>query len=382
MAQYPLVSVIIPAFNAEAFIAQTLDSVLAQTYQNFEAWVIDDGSWDQTAAIVEQFIQQDQRIRLLRQANAGVAAARNLGIQYAQGDYIAPLDADDIWYPQKLEKQVQHLLEAGPQVGLVYAWSVHIDAEGHLTGGVNTCFWEGNIYLAMAYRNFLGHASAPLIRRTCLDRVGGYRCELKALNAQGCEDRDLYLRIAEQYQFRVVPEFLIGYRQITSSMSNNDTTMARSHHLVWQVVQQQHPEIPAAVYRCSNSNFYIYLAQQTSRGGRHARTLGWLIKALSLDPTILLRHQVYTLLARSLVKLLAQPLTTLFWPNHAAWIRFKQQQGLVRKSNLTISRIEQWMPLREKLLWKQYERLRLQRWEQCAMMPQVAPLLSKKPKFL
>lgn len=382
MAQNPLVSVIIPAFNAEAFIAQTLNSVLAQTYQNIEVWVIDDGSHDQTAAIVEQFIQQDQRIRLLRQENAGVAAARNLGIQKAQGTLIAPLDADDLWYPQKLEKQLQCLQEAGPQVGLVYAWSVHIDAEGYLTGGVNTSFWEGNIYLALAYRNFLGHASAPLIRRNCLDRVGGYRCELKALNAQGCEDRDLYLRIAEHYQFRVVPEFLIGYRQITSSMSNNDTVMARSHHLVWQAVQQRHPEIPAAVHRCSNSNFYVYLAQQTSRCGRHQRTLGWLLKALRLDPGVLLRHQLYTLLTSSLIKLLAQPATTVFWPDHAAWLQFKRQRGLVRQSSLTVSQLARWMPMREKLLWKQYERLRLRRWEQQAMIRQVAPSLSKKPKLL
>jgi len=96
----PLVSVIVPAYNAEAFIAQTLDSIISQTYQNIEILVVDDGSQDRTPEIVESFAQRDQRITLLRQANAGVAAARNLAIEKSNGEYIAPIDADDIWYPQ------------------------------------------------------------------------------------------------------------------------------------------------------------------------------------------------------------------------------------------------------------------------------------------
>jgi glycosyltransferase involved in cell wall biosynthesis len=380
MAHNPLVSVIIPAFNAEAFIAQTLNSVLTQTYENIEIWVIDDGSRDQTAAVVEQFIQQDQRVRLLRQANAGVAAARNLGIQKAQGELIAPLDADDLWYPQKLEKQVRCLLEAGPLVGLVYAWSVHIDEQGYLTGGVNTSYWEGEVYLALAYRNFLGHASAPLIRRVCLEQVGGYNCEYKDRHAQGCEDRDLYLRIAERYQFRVVPEFLIGYRQITSSMSNNDTVMARSPHLVWQAVQQRHPEIPAAVYRCSNSNFYVYLAQQTSRRGSYRQTLLWLLRAVRLDLATLLRHQLYTLGSKSLFKLLLQPLTSRIWPDHPAWVVFKQQLRLHSHQPFWSAQIKPWLLLREQLPWKRYEQARLQKWVQAAQLSQPSPLA--RPKTL
>ncbi|HEY9862115.1 MAG TPA: glycosyltransferase family A protein, partial [Candidatus Obscuribacterales bacterium] len=93
----PLVSVIIPAYNAERFIARTLESVLNQTYQNIEVLVVDDGSSDRTPEIVHHFAEIDARIILFHQSNAGVAAARNLAIQHAKGEFIAPLDADDIW---------------------------------------------------------------------------------------------------------------------------------------------------------------------------------------------------------------------------------------------------------------------------------------------
>ena len=101
-----LVSVIIPAFNAAEHIRQTLNSVLAQTYQAIEVIVVDDGSADATGAIVEEFVKKDARFQLVRQSNAGVGAARNTAIRKARGKYIAPLDADDFWFPEKLEKQV------------------------------------------------------------------------------------------------------------------------------------------------------------------------------------------------------------------------------------------------------------------------------------
>lgn len=107
----PLVSVIIPAYNAEFFIEKTLNSVLSQTYKNIEVLVVDDGSQDRTAEIITSIAKIDSRVFLLQQSNAGVAAARNLAINKCRGEYIAPIDADDIWYPQNLEKQVQCMLQ-------------------------------------------------------------------------------------------------------------------------------------------------------------------------------------------------------------------------------------------------------------------------------
>ena len=323
--KHPLISVIIPAYNAEAFITQTLESVLGQTYPNIEVLVVDDGSQDQTAAIIQGFVHRDSRVTLFQQSNQGVAAARNLAIQKSRGAYISPIDADDIWYPQKLEKQVQCLATADASVGLVYAWSAHIDEAGLLTGAYIAWSIEGKVYLPLMYSNFVGNASAPLIRRSCLTQVGNYNCTLREQNAQGCEDRDLYLRIAEQYEFRVVPEFLIGYRQVIGSMACNYLTMENSHQLIMADIQKRYPAIPAILYQWARSNFYYYLGWRSNNCGMHWNTLVWLSKALQWDLALLLRRHLYVLLVKNFLKLFAQPLTRLVWKDHRAWLQFKRK---------------------------------------------------------
>ena len=324
--ELPLVSVIIPAYNAEMFLEKTLDSVLAQTYKNIEVLVVDDGSQDRTAEIVERVAQRDHRVILLRQSNAGVAAARNLAVQKSKGEFIAPIDADDIWFPQNIEKQVQYMLQSSPLVGLVYAWSADIDENDLPTGECRASTIEGEVYTTLVCHDFLGNASCSLIRRACFDYVGDYNCQLKEQNAQGCEDWELYLRIAEHYQFRVVPEFLIGYRKLLSSMSCDYSLMAKSHCLMLQTVRQKHPEIPAAIYRLSSSSFYMYLARQSSQRGNHRSALFLLYKALRSDLlTPFLRFGLYTLSIKSVLKLIAQPVTSLICPDHASWVQLKQQ---------------------------------------------------------
>src|SRR5262245_4518179 len=104
--QPPLASVIIPAYNAERFLRQAVESALAQSYPNVEVLVIDDGSTDGTRQLADELAKADGRLRVITQQNAGVGAARNRGIAEARGKYIAPLDADDFWYPEKLARQV------------------------------------------------------------------------------------------------------------------------------------------------------------------------------------------------------------------------------------------------------------------------------------
>lgn len=304
----PLVSVIIPAYNAENFIAKTLESVLSQTYQNMEVLVIDDGSQDTTAKIVESIAQKDSRVTLLKQENLGVAAARNTGINNSIGEFIAPLDADDIWYPQNLEKQVQCLLQAEQSVGLVYSWSVDINEEDKLTGDFRASNIEGDVFKTLLCHNFLGNASSTLIRRSCVEKIGGYSTQLKAQDAQGCEDWDFYLRIAEYYEFRVVPEFFIGYRKIANTMSGDYKKMAKSHDLMLKEVQPRHPDISQGLYQLSKSSFYMYLARQTSIYDNHHQTLYWLSQALKADfITPVFRIGLYTLTIKSLLGLIAKP---------------------------------------------------------------------------
>src|SRR4051794_3877496 len=112
-----LVTVVVPAHNAAATLRQTLASIAAQTYRDLEIVVVDDGSTDDTSAIAAEFAHLDRRVRLVSQANAGVAAARNKGIALARGEYVAPVDADDLWEPTKIEKQVGVMTARGQRVG-------------------------------------------------------------------------------------------------------------------------------------------------------------------------------------------------------------------------------------------------------------------------
>lgn len=322
----PLVSVIIPAYNAEIYLERTLNSVLSQTYKNLEVLVVDDGSSDQTAEIVRAMAQKDRRVILLQQANSGVAAARNLAIQNAKGELIAPIDADDLWYSQNIEKQVQCMLSAESSVGVVYAWSVDLDEDDRPTGEYRASKIEGDVLKILICHNFLGNSSASLIRRSCFETVEGYKSELKEQNIQGCEDLDFYLRLAQRYQFRVVPEFLIGYRQLKSSMSRDYTSMARHHQFILRSLQQNHPEIPVMLYRLSRSSLYLYFARQSSQSEQFNRSLFWLYKALKVDfITPLLRPSFYLLFLTSLFKIMAGLFNLLIKLNPDTFKRLKHQ---------------------------------------------------------
>ncbi|MFW2439118.1 MAG: glycosyltransferase family 2 protein [Arenicellales bacterium] len=297
----PLVSVIIPAFNAATTIKRTIQSVLAQTYPHFEILVIDDGSSDGTSDVVNNLAAGDERIKLLQQENQGVAAARNFGIRNARGDYIAPLDADDLWLPDKLEKQVAVMREGPSTVGLVYTWSIQIFDDMRLRNLAKGWEEEGSVFLPLLLGNFLSNASNPLICRECFDRVGMYNSEFLELDAHGCEDWDIYLRIAEHYEFRVVPEHLTGYWQTAESMSADWKLMDRSYGLLMEWVRTRHPEIPAFVFRWSKSNYLFYLANKAARAQQTADSLLLLSKAAALDPYMLTNRRLQRMVAKNLL---------------------------------------------------------------------------------
>ncbi|RPI57435.1 MAG: glycosyltransferase family 2 protein [Acidobacteria bacterium] len=289
----PLVSVIVPAYNAEAFIQATLESVVRQTYRNLEVIVVDDGSTDGTAGIVRSFTARDSRVALLQQANAGVAAARNAAIQAARGPFIAPIDADDLWKPEKIERQVDCFLANGDRLGLVYTWWEHVDEDGFVAprtdykGRAKTLAApRGMVLHHLIEKNIVGNASTPLMRKDYVLEVGAYDPSLRARNAQGCEDWKLYLALAERYEFDVVPEYLVGYRQTRGMMSRNHVVMQRSCELVLHDVRGRHPEIEEAVFRRNVTLFNLWvIARDTS-------ALTPLLAALRRDPRCLLRKSV------------------------------------------------------------------------------------------
>jgi glycosyltransferase involved in cell wall biosynthesis len=238
----PLVSVVIPAFNAQDTINYTLLSVRRQSYRNLEIIVVDDGSTDGTPTLVLAHADDDRRVRLLRQQNSGVAAARNTGWQAAHSDLIAFVDADDLWAWNKIEKQLSVLLAAGERMGLVYTWWVGIDQDNRIRFCVDSPMVGGDVLARIRLGNFVGHGSSPLIRRQALIGAGGFDSALRAAGAHGCEDMLLYYRIAMRYTFGLVPEYLTGYRVVSGRMSSDRARMLRSFELVAEEMRRDCPE--------------------------------------------------------------------------------------------------------------------------------------------
>jgi glycosyltransferase involved in cell wall biosynthesis len=221
----PKVSIIIPAYNAMQYLPETVASALNQTYRNFEIVLVNDGSSDNIQEWVEA--QTIPQLRLISQENRGLSGARNTGIREARGTYIALLDADDLWEPTKLAKQVQ-VLDLDEDIALVYTWMALVDEQGISTGRYYKRSEEGNVWKPMLTANLVGCGSVPLIRRTILDKVGDFDENLKSF----VEDWDLWLRIARQHKFGVVKESLTYYRQRGDSASKNWVAMERSYKIV------------------------------------------------------------------------------------------------------------------------------------------------------
>ena len=269
-----LVSVIIPAFNAQDSIAATLESVLCQTWSRFEAIVVDDGSTDRTAEIVEQIARKDNRVRIYHQKNGGVADARNRGIRESAGNWIAPLDADDIWTPEYLESEIRKAQQASDRVAVIYSWSTRIDLEGLTLPGVSASAVRGKVLSTLLCHNFLGNGSCTLIRRSALESVGGYHQRFSPT-----EDWDLYLRLAEHYEFVPVQRFLVKYRQGPQSASSNQEAMADGQARMLSGMRRRNSSVPTWLCKISQSNLYVYHASRSRECGDVAAMRRWLRRA-------------------------------------------------------------------------------------------------------
>jgi Glycosyl transferase family 2 len=227
-ASETLISVVVPAYNATRTLARTLESALNQTHRAVEILVVDDGSTDGTAELARGFAARDGRVRVITQANAGVARARNSGIELARADYLAPLDADDLWHPTKLEKQLSVLNAAPPDTAFVYCAFRTIDEEDRVLGHSSVFRLRGRVFHRHALVNFVGNGSALLLRRTAVLECGGYDPSLRDAGFEGTEDFLLQLRLASRYPVDVVPEYLVGYRRGAGAMSERNEVMGRS----------------------------------------------------------------------------------------------------------------------------------------------------------
>ena len=219
-------SVLVPAYNAMDFLPETIASVLAQTYRNFELIIVNDGSTDTTEDWVKGL--SDPRIKLISQENKGLSGARNTGLLHAKGQYIAFIDADDLWSPTKLEKQVRKL-DNSPAVGLVYSWIALIDETGEMQGKLRKNRASGDVWIDLTIHNIVECGSVALVRRECFDRVGLFD---ETLPFSCSEDWDMWLRIAAYYPFELIEEPLVYYRCHTNNLSSRWQAMEESFQIV------------------------------------------------------------------------------------------------------------------------------------------------------
>lgn len=216
--ELPPVSVIVPAFNAEAFIERTLQSCLAQTHRHLELIVIDDGSTDKTAAIVSAFAASDPRVVLVSKANEGLAAARNDGLARATGKYVAFLDADDLWHPTKIERQLAELVRLEHlNYAAAYCLYRFIDVDDKITEDMPDQRADGATFERHNFWNFVGNGSNFLCRTDVARQVGGFDRSLVSNGMMA--DWDFQLKILAAHKTVQVPEYLVGYRKYPGSMS-------------------------------------------------------------------------------------------------------------------------------------------------------------------
>jgi glycosyltransferase involved in cell wall biosynthesis len=241
MSQQPLVSVVIPSYNCARYILQAVESALDQSYPSVEIVVVDDGSTDETAELLERY---RDRIRYIHQANRGLAGARNAGIRNARGDFVAFLDSDDVWFREKLEQQVAALL-ANPRAGLVHTDCLYRNEQSGTYYTLDRPRHElaDNCYRRLFFGNCI-HVSTAVVPRKCLEKVGLFE---EAPPMRGVEDYDLWLRLARHYEFAYVPRQLAVYRHHGTNMSLNGLLMKGGELAVVLKALDADPDLGLAV---------------------------------------------------------------------------------------------------------------------------------------
>jgi glycosyltransferase involved in cell wall biosynthesis len=237
----PAVSVVIPSFNRGHCIQACVGSVLAQTLHDLEVIVVDDASRDDTAVQVAAL--GDPRIRYLRhESNKGGAAARNTGIQAAQAEYVAFLDSDDAWSPEKLEKQLRHLAGKGPAYGFSYTWLIGRDPQGREIWRTNRSI-DGLGVVDLLVENCVGTFSSVMARRSVLLAVGGLDEKMRS-----CQDWDLYVRLNAVTAVCCLEDHLVSYLQNSGDkhrISANPASIVAGHRRMLQKLEARYDGIPA-----------------------------------------------------------------------------------------------------------------------------------------
>lgn len=274
----PRVSVVMPAYNAAAFVRRAVDSVLAQSFAGFELIVVDDGSVDDTSAVLATYGNQ---LRVLAQANAGPAAARNHGLRAARGRYVAFLDADDHWEPTKLERQVG-LLDSRPEIGFCSTATRLVDSAGWPAGEWPCCdaaltLPEGLFTQAAAIS---GSTSGVLARRELLVELNGFDEALR-----GFEDPDLWIRLSARAGYACIPEPLTVVARTPGSVSSHLPNMRAATLASFRKNRALLPSARRGGYwRAACAGALTDYAKTAWRAGDRRHGIAWTLEALARAP--------------------------------------------------------------------------------------------------
>ncbi|XWK85817.1 MAG: glycosyltransferase [Phormidium sp.] len=299
----PLISVIIPVYNGEKTIRETIESVLKQTFTDFELIIINDASQDGTLEVIAKIT--DCRLSVFSYTNSGVSVSRNRGIEKAGGEFIAFLDADDLWTPDKLQVQLQALQE-NTQAAVAYSWTDWIDEAGKFLRPGSHITANGDVYKKLLLINFLDNGSNPLIRKQALLEIGGFDESLPP-----AEDWDMWLRLAAKYPFVGVPFTQVLYRVSTNSASSNVLQLESSCLRVIEKAFNQADESIQPLKKYSIANIYKYLIYKSLEGcpepkkGWNAIKLLW--GALRNQPDLLGKRIIWKVFFKIVVMILLPP---------------------------------------------------------------------------
>jgi glycosyltransferase involved in cell wall biosynthesis len=281
------VSVIIPNYNYGRFLGEAIQSALDQTVKPHEIIVVDDGSSDDSIAIAESF---GDRVKVVRQLNAGVGAARNHGVRESTGEILAFLDSDDRWYPEKLEKQVA-LFSENPDVGIVTCFMREFDANGD-TISIFKQEIEGSISdrVLRFDAEIVGPGSAVVIRRDVFLATGGFDEER---DLHPSEDWELFYRVTKVTRIKYVPELLVHYRNHGGNGHLNIRRMERAMLLGYSKVFSKDPSIDSKTKRICYANLYTMLAGSFFRSGDYGKFVEHAYKGITKSPRTLGRYLGY-----------------------------------------------------------------------------------------
>lgn len=298
--KHPIISVVMPVYNTEAYVGEAIASVLAQTFEDFELVIVDDGGDDASMAICREF--SDERIRIVTQANRGLAGARNTGIAASRGQYIALLDSDDRWDASKLALHFIHL-SASPEVDVSYAGSRLIDAAGNPLRVQQRPRLQNVKAHHILTRNPVGNGSAAVIRRTALDRVAFVHPQERTRlcwfdeSFRQSEDIELWIRMAGGYscRFEGIEGLLTDYRIVDGGLSANVIRQYESWQRATKKAQRYAPRLLARHGRRAAAYQLRYLARRAIQLGDGAFAVSLVKQALATSPMIALQEPTKTL---------------------------------------------------------------------------------------